>query len=184
MPHDSPPPPTDAPLRIVPATPADVPTVLEFIRELAEYERLASDVVATEAMVYEALFAPAPAAEVLLARLGDATVGFALYFHNFSTFLGRRGLYLEDLFVRPAARGRGVGRALLAALARVAVDRGCGRMEWSVLDWNTPAIAFYESLGARPLAEWTVFRLAGDALTAVAASARAAPGDGSVPPGA
>ena len=149
---------------IRPATRADVPLILSFIRELAEYERLADAVVATEGALAESLFGDHPAAEVLVASLDDEAVGFALFFHSYSTFLARRGLYLEDLFVRPAARGHGVGRALLAALARVAVERGCGRLEWSVLDWNEPAIGFYRALGAAPMDEWTVFRLTGDAL--------------------
>jgi GNAT superfamily N-acetyltransferase len=146
-----------------------VPLVLDFIRRLAEYELLPHEVVATEEMVSDSLFGATPAAAALLGYADGEPVGFALYFHNYSTFLGRRGLYLEDLFVLPAARGRGVGRALLGALARVALERGCGRMEWSVLDWNEPAIAFYRSLGARPLSEWTTFRLAGGALAALAA---------------
>lgn len=161
-------PPRDA-LRIAPATPADVPVILQFIRDLGEYERLAHEVVATEEQLREALFGARPAAEVLIARVGEAPVGFALYFHSFSTFLARRGLYLEDLFVQPAARGRGVGRALLGELARIAVARGCGRLEWSVLDWNESAIAFYRSLGAQPMSDWTVFRVAGDRLEALAA---------------
>ena len=162
-------------LRIAPARPADVPLVLAFIRELAEYERLADAAVATEAQLHEALFGARPAAEVLIAALDGEAVGFALFFHNFSTFLGRRGLYLEDLFVRPAARGRGVGRALLAALARLAAERGCGRLEWSVLDWNAPAIDFYRSLGAEPMSEWTTFRVTGPALDALAAAGQRPP---------
>ena len=164
-----------APLRIAPATPADVPVILGFIRGLAEYERLPHEVVATEAMVHSSLFSERPHAAVLLAHLGAEAVGFALYFHNYSTFLGRRGVYLEDLFVLPAARGRGVGRALLSELARVARDEGCGRMEWSVLDWNEAAIEFYRSIGARPLSDWTTFRLTGDALGALASEPRASP---------
>ena len=126
--------------------------------------------VATEDGLRQALFGPRPYAEVVLAEDAGAPVGFALFFHNFSTFLGRPGIYLEDLFVVPEARGRGVGRALLAHLARLAVERGCGRVEWAVLDWNAPAIRFYDSLGARPNDEWTVYRLTGDALTALAAA--------------
>ena len=156
---------------IRPATRADVPLILAFIRDLAEYERLPHEVVATEAALDETLFGDRPAAEVRIATLGGEAVGFALFFHTYSTFLARRGLYLEDLFVRPAARGRGVGRALLAALARLAVERGCGRLEWSVLDWNASAIGFYRALGAAPMDGWTVFRLTGDALARVAADA-------------
>lgn len=157
-----------ADLRIDGAAADDVPLILDFIKGLAEYERLAREVEATEELLREALFGERPAAEVLIARLGGEPVGFALFFHNFSTFTGRRGIYLEDLFVRPEARGRGVGRALLARLARLARERECGRLEWAVLDWNEPAIRFYRSLGARPMDEWTVFRLAGDALARLA----------------
>ena len=168
------PPPADRPaLRIRPAVPADVAMVLQFIRDLAEYERLADAVVATEERVHAALFGERPVAEVRLALLEDSAVGFALFFHSFSTFLARPGLYLEDLYVRPEARGRGVGRALLAELARLAAERGCGRLEWSVLDWNAPAIAFYESLGAEPLTGWTVFRVHGAALDALAGTSGA-----------
>ena len=155
-------------LRIRPAAPADVPLILGFIRDLAEYERLPHEVVATEAALHATLFGARPAAEVLIAELGDEPAGFALFFHSYSTFLARRGIYLEDLFVRPAARGRGVGRALLQELARIAVERDCGRLEWSVLDWNEPAIGFYKALGAVPMNEWTVFRVSGDALGALA----------------
>ena len=155
------------PIRIQPATPADVPLVLALIRELAEYERLTQEVVASESLLHEALFGERPAAEAVLAVAGDQPVGFALWFQTFSTFLARRGLYLEDLYVRPAWRGQGIGRALLGHLARVAVARGCGRIEWSVLDWNEPAIRFYRSLGARPMDEWTVFRITGDALASL-----------------
>ena len=158
-----------APLAIRAATRADVPLIATFIRELAEYERLAHEVVATEPALAESLFGDRPAAEVLGGSVGDDAVGFALFFHTYSTFLARRGLYLEDLFVRPAARGRGVGRALLVALAQVAVDRGCGRLEWSVLDWNEPAIGFYRAVGAAPLDDWTVFRLTGEGLARLAA---------------
>lgn len=156
-------------LRIRPAEVADVPLILRFIRALAEYERLAHEVVATEKLLRDSLFGPEPGAEVILAFVGDEPAGFALFFHNFSTFLGRRGLYLEDLFVHPEWRGRGVGRQLLVYLARLAVARGCGRMEWAVLDWNEPAIRFYRSLGAHPMHDWTVFRLTGDALRHLAA---------------
>jgi GNAT superfamily N-acetyltransferase len=151
-------------IAIRPAQPADVPVVLELIRALAEYERLAHQVVATEADLASSLFGPDPAAEVVLAELDGKAAGFAVYFTNFSTFLGRPGMYLEDLFVRPSLRRRGVGRALFQYLAKLAVERRCGRFEWSVLDWNQTAIAFYRSLGAVPLVEWTVFRLTGDAL--------------------
>jgi GNAT superfamily N-acetyltransferase len=155
---------TNAALRIRRATREDVPLVLRFIRALAEYEKLADQVVADEATLAEQLFGARPAAEVLFAELGGEPAGFALFFHNFSTFLGRHGLYLEDLFVVPEARGAGVGRALLAELARIALERGCGRLEWAVLDWNEPAIGFYRRLGAEPMNDWTVFRLSGDAL--------------------
>jgi GNAT superfamily N-acetyltransferase len=158
---------------IRPATPADVPTIARLIRDLAEYERLSHEVVATEAELRATLFGSRPGAEVLIASLAGEPVGFALFFHNYSTFLGQRGLYLEDLFVKPEWRHRGVGRRLLAHLARVAVERQCGRFEWAVLDWNDPAIRFYRSLGAQPLDDWTVFRVTGEALAALAASAPA-----------
>ena len=148
-----------APITITPATPDDVPAILAMIRELAEYEKLLDRVTATEEMLDRSLFGPRPYAEVLMGRLDGNTVGYALFFHSFSTFLARPGIYLEDVYVRPAARGRGVGKALLRAVARVARDRDCGRIEWSVLDWNKPSIDFYLSLGARPLDEWTMFRL-------------------------
>jgi GNAT superfamily N-acetyltransferase len=155
-------------LRIEPAVPADVPAILALIKALADYERLAPAVVADEARLRDSLFGPRPAAEVVIARVAAQAVGFAVWFHNYSTFLGQHGLYLEDLFVVPEWRGRGVGRALLTHLARVAVDRGCGRMEWSVLDWNEPARGFYERLGAAPMNEWTVYRLTGEALQRLA----------------
>ena len=155
-------------IQIRPATAADVPRILEFIRELAVYERLADQVVATEADLAAALFGTRPYAEVLLGCLDGEPVGFALFFHNFSTFLGRPGVYLEDLFVRPQARGAGVGRALLAQLARTALERGCGRLDWSVLDWNAPSIGFYQSLGATALEDWITYRLAGAALQKLA----------------
>jgi len=157
-----------ADLRIDPATEADVPLVLALIKALAEYERMSADVVADEARIRASLFGPDRSAEAVIARIGTTAVGFAVWFHNYSTFLGRRGLYLEDLFVRPEWRGRGIGRALLVYLARIAIERQCGRMEWAVLDWNQPAIGFYKSLGARPMDEWTVFRLTGDALDRLA----------------
>lgn len=156
-------------LQIRPAQATDVPLILAFIRELAEYEKLAHAVVATEEMLRENLFGAQPQAEVLIAEWNGAPAGFALYFHTFSTFLGRRGMYLEDLFVREELRGKGIGKALLVRLARIAVERGCGRFEWSVLDWNTPAQQFYESLGARAVREWYIFRVAGEALHALAA---------------
>jgi GNAT superfamily N-acetyltransferase len=149
---------------IRPATPTDLPIIAQLIRDLAEYEKLADDVVFSNDKLKEHLFGPRPYAEVLIAEDEGQPVGFALFFHNFSTFLGQPGIYLEDLFVKPAARGKGHGKALLVALANLARERGCGRLEWAVLDWNTPAIGFYESLGARPNSEWTVYRLTGDAL--------------------
>jgi GNAT superfamily N-acetyltransferase len=150
--------------RIDAATPADVPTVLQLIVELAEFEKLAHEVVATEGDVHEALFGSRPVAAAVLAREAGAVVGMALYFHNYSTFRGRPGLYLEDLYVRPQYRGRGYGRALLKHLAAIAVARRCARMEWAVLDWNARAIQFYESLGAKPVDGWTVYRLTDEAL--------------------
>jgi len=146
-------------INIISATPDDVPTILSLIRELAEYEKLLDKVAATEASLRRDLFGDRRFAEVLLGRLNGGVVGYALFFHNYSTFLGRPGIYLEDVFVKPAARGRGVGKALLREMAGVARDRGCGRLEWAVLKWNTPAIEFYESLGARPLDEWTTYRM-------------------------
>jgi GNAT superfamily N-acetyltransferase len=151
-------------VRIEPAAVQDVPVILQLITALAEYERLADDVEATEARLQDSLFGSTPHAEAVIARVGGEAVGFALWFHNYSTFLARPGLYLEDLFVRPEWRGRGVGGALLRQLARIAVERGCGRMEWSVLDWNDQAIGFYRSIGAQGMDGWTVNRLAGDAL--------------------
>jgi GNAT superfamily N-acetyltransferase len=146
-------------LTIRPAVEADVPVILELIRGLAEYERAPEEVVCDEAQLRASLFGEKPDAEVLLACLGLTAAGFAVFFHNYSTWWGRRGLYLEDLFVRPEMRGRGIGKALLRALAQVARDRECARMEWSVLDWNQPAIDFYRSLGAVSKDEWTTFRL-------------------------
>jgi GNAT superfamily N-acetyltransferase len=162
-------------LQIIPATERDVPLVFSFIRKLAEYERLLDEVVATEELLREGLFGPHPAAEVVLAHLDGLPVGFALYFHTFSTFVGRSGIYLEDLFVEPTHRGMGVGKALLAYVANLAVQRGCGRFEWSVLDWNTPSINFYKSLGALPLDDWIRYRLVGDALNCVAAQSAVSP---------
>ena len=149
-------------------TEADLPVILSLIRELAEYEREPNAVVATETGLRDVLFGPKPAAEVLLALENGEPVGFAVYFFNFSTWLGRPGLYLEDLFVRPAMRGKGYGRALLERLAQIAKERGCGRMEWAVLDWNDPAIQFYRKLGAKPMDEWTVFRLTSDGIAKLA----------------
>ena len=146
------------------AIPQDVPSIAELIRALAEYERLSHEVVLCEADLREHLFGARPYAEVLLAEEAGQVVGFALFFHNYSTFLARPGLYLEDLFVRPASRGRGHGKELLQRLAQLALERGCGRMEWSVLDWNTPAIDFYRALGAVPMSDWTMFRLTGESL--------------------
>jgi GNAT superfamily N-acetyltransferase len=155
-------------ITVRPAVEPDVPVILRFIRDLAEYEHLEHEVVATEASLREALFGSRPYAEVVLACLDGEPVGFALFFHNFSTFLGRAGIYLEDLFVRPEARGHGVGRRLLTWLAATAVTRNCGRLEWSVLDWNEPSIRFYRNLGAVPMDEWTMFRVTGPALTRLA----------------
>ena len=157
-------------IRIVPASADDVPLILSFIRALAAYEKLSHEVVATEQSLGETLFGPRPAAEVVIAYAGEDPVGFSLFFHNYSTFLGRPGIYVEDIFVRPDARGRGVGKALLSYVARLAVERRCGRLEWSVLDWNGPAIRFYKGVGAVPMDEWTVYRVTGDALTRLGAS--------------
>lgn len=148
-----------ADFQIRPARLPDVPIILRLIRDLATYERAPDEVNATEKQLIEVLFGEKPAAEVLLAFERDSPVGFAVYFFNFSTWLGRPGLYLEDLFVKPEKRGKGYGRALLVELAKIARDRDCGRMEWAVLDWNEPAIKFYRALGAKPMHEWTVFRL-------------------------
>jgi GNAT superfamily N-acetyltransferase len=155
-------------LRIAPANESDVPIILSFIRKLAEYEKLSHLVVATEANVRKHVFGANPVAEVLLAYWDNEPVGFALYLRNFSTFLGQAGIYLEDLFVDPEYRGKGIGKALLARLAKIAVERGYGRLEWAVLDWNTPSIEFYRSLGAVPLDEWTAYRLTGAALDRLA----------------
>jgi len=146
------------------ATEADVPVILRFIRALAEYEKLSHKVVATEESLRRTLFGNPRFAEVILGYEDGEPVGFALFFHNYSTFLGRPGIYLEDLFVDPDRRGRGYGKALLAHLARLARDRDCGRLEWAVLDWNAPSIQFYKSLGAVPLDDWIIFRLTGEAL--------------------
>ncbi|HEX6548359.1 MAG TPA: GNAT family N-acetyltransferase [Candidatus Dormibacteraeota bacterium] len=148
--------------------PADLPLIATLIRELADYEKLSHAVEMEEAVLERFLFGDRPYAETLIAEWEGEPAGFALYFHNFSTFLGRPGVYLEDLFVRPAHRARGIGKALLARLAQLAVERGCGRVEWSVLKWNQPAIGFYERLGAHPNSDWTVYRLTGDALQSLA----------------
>lgn len=155
---------------IRPALPADSATIHSLILELAEYERLTHAVQATADDLHRCLFGPRPYAEALIAEHDGQPVGFALFFHNFSTFRGSPGLYLEDLFVRPEHRGLGLGKALLTSLARIAVERGCARMEWAVLDWNQPAIGFYQSLGARPMDEWTIYRLDGDSLARLGSS--------------
>jgi GNAT superfamily N-acetyltransferase len=157
--------------QIRPAHVKDVPIILELIRDLATYERAPDEVTATEEQLVDVLFGEHPTAEVLLAFEAGSPVGFAVYFYNFSTWLGRPGLYLEDLFVKPEKRGKGYGRALLVELAKIARDRGCGRMEWAVLDWNEPAIKFYHALGAKPMNEWTVFRLKRDEIAKLANAA-------------
>jgi GNAT superfamily N-acetyltransferase len=159
-------------LRIEKADERQLPLILSFIKELAEYERLGHEVLATEDLLRDALFGAHPAAEVLIAYDADAPAGFALFFHNLSTFLGQRGLYLEDLYVRPQLRGKGIGRALLSRLAQMAKERNCGRLEWVVLNWNEPAIRFYQSIGALPMEEWTTFRLTGEALDHLAQGPR------------
>lgn len=151
-------------IHLRPATRADLSQILAFIRELAEYEKLRESCVANEADLDLHLFGEHPKAEVVIAEWDGVAAGFALFFHTFSTFLGQPGIYLEDLYVRPELRGKGIGKTLLLHLARLAQLRGCGRVEWSVLNWNTPSIGFYESLGAKPLADWSVFRLSGEAL--------------------
>jgi GNAT superfamily N-acetyltransferase len=161
--------------RIARSTPADVGDLQRLVRALADYERLTGICTSSEADLAEALFGPHPAAEALIARLDTKSqecIGFALFFHTYSTFLGRRSLWLEDLFVMPAHRGIGVGRALLVALAALAHERGCGRFEWAVLDWNTSAIAFYEGLGAKVLPDWRIARVTGEALERLAANGR------------
>ena len=158
------------PISIRPAVEGDVALILQFIRDLAQYEHLEHQVVATEETLREALFGSRPYAEVVLACLNGEPVGFALFFHNFSTFLGQAGIYLEDLYVRPEARGYGVGRRLLTWLAATAVSRGCGRLEWAVLDWNEPSIRFYRNLGAVALDDWTTYRVTGPALNQLAES--------------
>jgi GNAT superfamily N-acetyltransferase len=156
--------------RISEATEEDVPLILSLIRELAEYEKLSDEVVATEDGLRDSLFGERRYAEVLIAEHGGAPAGFALFFHNFSTFLGKPGLYLEDLYVKPAFRGAGIGKKLLVRLASLAIGRGCGRLEWWVLDWNEPAIGFYRSVGAEPMDDWTVYRVSGSALEDLASS--------------
>jgi GNAT superfamily N-acetyltransferase len=155
-------------IRIRRAEEGDLPLILDFIQQLAEYERLRDSCVASEQKLRETLFADPPAAEVIIALVDETPMGFALFFHNYSTFLAQRGIYLEDLFVKPEGRGRGVGRALLSELARIAIERDCGRLEWAVLDWNKPAIDFYNRIGARQLSEWQIFRVKGASLDALA----------------
>jgi GNAT superfamily N-acetyltransferase len=159
-------------LRIERADARDVPLILRLIKALAEYERMSDEVIATEDSLRETLFGARPSAEVVIAYAGTEPAGFALFFQNYSTFLGKPGLYLEDLFVAPEYRGRGYGKALLQHLATLAITRGCGRFEWSVLDWNEPAIGFYKKLGAQPMHDWTIFRVSGDALRQLAAQTR------------
>ena len=154
--------------QIRPARVEDVSVIMQLIHDLATYERAPDEVTATEEQLVDVLFCDKPAAEVLLVFEGESPVGFAVYFYNFSTWLGRAGLYLEDLFVKPEKRGKGYGRALLVELAKIARDRGCGRMEWAVLDWNEPAIKFYRALGAKPMDEWTVFRLTREGIATLA----------------
>ena len=151
------------------ADPSDVSLIFSFIRELAEYERLSHEVVATKEILRETLFGSRRVAEVILGFYEQKPVSFAIFFHNYSTFLGRPGLYLEDLYVKPEMRGKGFGKAMLAYLARLTIERGCGRFEWWVLDWNEPAIGFYKKLGATPMSDWTVYRVTGEALDKLAA---------------
>lgn len=163
---------SDQKIRIRKAERSDVPLILHFIQSLAEYERLRDSCVATEERIERTLFSDRPSAEVIIAELDGNPAGFALFFHNYSTFLAQRGIYLEDLFVDPDARGEGVGFALLSELARIAIERDCGRLEWAVLDWNQLAIDFYKRIGAAPLDDWTVFRLTGSSLESLAGSAQ------------
>ncbi|MBK9432248.1 MAG: GNAT family N-acetyltransferase [Sphingomonadales bacterium] len=158
-------------LTIRPATRTDLPLIAQFIRDLADYERLAHEVRFDEVVLGDRLFGARPYAEVLIGEIDGAPQGFALFFHNFSTFEGKPGIYLEDLFVRPEARGSGLGKALLKRLAALAVERDCARLEWSVLDWNEPSIQFYKALGAKPMDEWTIYRVDGDALGELAKGA-------------
>jgi len=155
---------------IKPATPQDTPLILSFIKELAEYEKLSHEVVATEEILKETLFGDKSHAEVVIGYLDNKPISFALFFHNFSTFLGRPGIYLEDLFVKPEARGKGIGQKMLGFLAQLAKSRKCGRLEWWVLDWNETAIGFYKKLGAKPMDEWTVFRVTDKALDKLAST--------------
>jgi GNAT superfamily N-acetyltransferase len=155
-------------LQIRPATAADVPVILWFIRELAAYEKLSHEVAATEDLLRRHLFGERPSAEVILAVQDGMEAGFALFFHNFSTFVGKPGIYLEDVYVRPEFRGRGCGKAMMVYLARLARQRDCGRFEWAVLDWNKPSLDFYQSIGARPMSDWTLQRMTGEALAALA----------------
>jgi GNAT superfamily N-acetyltransferase len=164
-------------IAIRPAVAGDIPLILTFIRELADYERLAHEVVASEQALSATLFGESPRAEVFIAAVDGEPAGFALFFHNYSTFLAQPGIHLEDLYVRPAFRRRGIGRALLVRLARIAVARGCGRFEWNVLDWNESAQRFYESLGAVPMSDWTTYRLTGASLAALARQTDAARAD-------
>ena len=164
-------------IRIRAARGADAALILAFIRELAAYEKLGGEVTATEDLLRKTLFEPDATAGTLIAEDDGQPAGFALFFHNYSTFLARPGIYLEDLFVRPEFRGRGIGRALLAHIARLARERNCGRVEWSVLDWNEPAIRFYRSLGAVPMDQWTVFRLTGNSINTLADAALPDPGE-------
>jgi GNAT superfamily N-acetyltransferase len=160
---------TDTGVTIRPARADEVPLILQFVRELAEYEHLLHEVVATEDKLRKDLFGPRPYAEVVFACLDGEPLGFALFFHNYSTFLGQPGIYLEDLFVRPTVRGKGLGQALLRWLAAEALRRNCGRLEWSVLNWNEPSIQFYKKLGAKPMDEWGIYRLTDQSLRNVAA---------------
>jgi GNAT superfamily N-acetyltransferase len=159
-------------LEICAANPADASLILSLINELAEYEKLRHESVATEASIHKALFGPKPHAEAVIARFDGEPAGFALFFHNFSTFLGKPGLYLEDLFVRPAYRGRSIGKSLLSYLAALAVQRDCGRFQWQVLDWNEPSRKFYESLGAQADPTWVTYRMTGEALQRLAQTSR------------
>ncbi len=159
-------------LKITTATEHDAPVILDLIRQLAEYERLSHEVIATEQQIRDTLFGEHPAAEVLLASFEGETVGYAVFFTNYSTFFAKSGFYLEDLFVKPHVRGKGVGKALMARLAQLALERNCGRINWQVLNWNEPSLAFYRSLGATPLDEWTTYQVAGEALDRLAAQSK------------